>query len=293
MKSLVAVSASLALGFGCKAGVYTPKTDDPPAHCDSYTPPAEGLLLWLKADSISASDGDVISSWDDQSGNGLHFTQSDSTKAPVFKTNIINGLPALRFDGVNDVLEGISLGQIGQAANNGWQISLDVVLANYTTSGSTADDNVIANFVIGSTVSGYRLNFEGGTGKVSMLSRSNETDSANRVVTSLGVLGSLPITAGGFVIFKDRGIGMEMSSVTSNSIPLGTAANGGAWPIGFGSYHWTQSTATLKDSIGGDLGSATGFLSADIAEIIVYRNLTPYVRPCEDESKYLGSKYGF
>lgn len=70
-----------------------------------------GLLLWLKADTLSLTlaNSDPISTWFDASGNVNNATQT-LTNRPLFKTNIQNGLPCVRFDGSNDYmnLAGIS-----------------------------------------------------------------------------------------------------------------------------------------------------------------------------------------
>lgn len=63
-----------------------------------------GLQLWLKADSLSLANNDPVASWTDASGNSNHATQGTSGAQPTFKTNILNGLPVVRFDGVNDML---------------------------------------------------------------------------------------------------------------------------------------------------------------------------------------------
>lgn len=63
-----------------------------------------GLLLWLKADAIvGLSDGDPVSTWEDSGPIGNDFSEA-LTIRPTYKTNILNGLPAVRFDGVNDRL---------------------------------------------------------------------------------------------------------------------------------------------------------------------------------------------
>jgi hypothetical protein len=48
-------------------------------------------------------DGDPVSSWPDSSGNGKTATQT-GTSRPLFKSNIVNGKPVVRFDGVDDSL---------------------------------------------------------------------------------------------------------------------------------------------------------------------------------------------
>jgi hypothetical protein len=56
-----------------------------------------GLKLWLKADSLALADGAAVTTWTDSSGNGNNAT---AVGAPVFKTNILNGKPVIRFVGV-------------------------------------------------------------------------------------------------------------------------------------------------------------------------------------------------
>jgi hypothetical protein len=64
-----------------------------------------GRTLHLDATTISASDGDAISSWTDLSGNGNHAVQATGSKQPLYKTGIQNGLPVVRFDGSDDQLD--------------------------------------------------------------------------------------------------------------------------------------------------------------------------------------------
>ena len=71
------------------------------------TPPVATPSLWLDASdaaSFTYSSGSVISSWKDLSGNNRNFTQSTVASQPTRVTNVINSLPAVRFDGVNDSL---------------------------------------------------------------------------------------------------------------------------------------------------------------------------------------------
>lgn len=64
------------------------------------------LKLWLKADDLSLSNGNPVTNWPDASGNGNDASQGTSTNQPIFQTNVINGLPAVSFDGSNDYLTG-------------------------------------------------------------------------------------------------------------------------------------------------------------------------------------------
>lgn len=62
-------------------------------------------MAWFDADQItSLSDGDPVSTWPDESGNANDATGSGSAR-PLYKTAILNGLPVVRFDNVDDVLD--------------------------------------------------------------------------------------------------------------------------------------------------------------------------------------------
>ena len=64
-----------------------------------------GLAMWLKADSITGlNDDDAVSNWPDSSGNNRYAAQSTSSYQPIYKTNVLNGQPAIRFDGADDAL---------------------------------------------------------------------------------------------------------------------------------------------------------------------------------------------
>ncbi|MCB0482369.1 MAG: T9SS type A sorting domain-containing protein [Flavobacteriales bacterium] len=59
-------------------------------------------VLWLEADNISSLvDGDDITTWADGSGNSNDLSQSNASFKPVYKTNILNGFPAVRFNKSN------------------------------------------------------------------------------------------------------------------------------------------------------------------------------------------------
>lgn len=65
-----------------------------------------GMVGWFSAsDIVGKVDGDPISPWDDLTATNNDFVQTDNNaRRPFYKTNIINGLPALLFDGSDDYL---------------------------------------------------------------------------------------------------------------------------------------------------------------------------------------------
>lgn len=67
-------------------------------------PDISGLLVRYSASDIEGlNDGDAVATWDDLVGT-KDLTQATSDYQPLYKTNIVNGQPALLFDGSNDVL---------------------------------------------------------------------------------------------------------------------------------------------------------------------------------------------
>ena len=86
-----------------------------------------GLTLWLKADTGVTHSDSAVSVWEDQSGNDKNALQTDSTKQPLFIDNALSGKPALKFDGVNDILLVDSSAMVGSI----------FVVANWGGGGST------------------------------------------------------------------------------------------------------------------------------------------------------------
>lgn len=60
---------------------------------------------WFDARKITGKEsGDAISQWDDASGNGNHAIQATGAKQPLYIVGAENGFPAVRGDGVDDLL---------------------------------------------------------------------------------------------------------------------------------------------------------------------------------------------
>ena len=72
-----------------------------------------GCELWLPADYITGLvDGDAVTTWSDQSGLSNDVTQATASYKPLYKTNIVNGEPVVRFDATDDVLVSKSWGGV-------------------------------------------------------------------------------------------------------------------------------------------------------------------------------------
>ena len=57
-----------------------------------------GLVVWLKADGSGLSNGQRVATWNDVSGRGNHAAQPTSNRRPTYVANVVNGLPAIRFN---------------------------------------------------------------------------------------------------------------------------------------------------------------------------------------------------
>lgn len=67
------------------------------------------LKLWLKADSLSLNDADPVTTWADSSGLGNDVGQATAALKPLYKVNIVNGKPVVRYDGADDKLGSASV----------------------------------------------------------------------------------------------------------------------------------------------------------------------------------------
>lgn len=60
--------------------------------------------FWVDASTISLANGASILNMTESSGNGFIGLPNTSTSRPIFRTNQLNGFPAIDFDGINDNL---------------------------------------------------------------------------------------------------------------------------------------------------------------------------------------------
>lgn len=68
--------------------------------------PCAQAILWLRADAIEGGpmDGDPVATWNDVSGHAHDAVQADATRRPTYAASLLGGMPAVRFDGVDDRL---------------------------------------------------------------------------------------------------------------------------------------------------------------------------------------------
>lgn len=76
-----------------------------------------GLAIWVRGDGTlwqdtgritpATANSQPVAVWDDGSGNNRHLINATGTKQPLLMTNQRSGLPAVRFDAVDDYLQNI------------------------------------------------------------------------------------------------------------------------------------------------------------------------------------------
>lgn len=91
LHTVVGMGSSLETVFGM---------GNPPQGSTFLPSSLTGLVLWLDANQIAGIvSGTSISAWTDQSGQANHVTQASAASQPVFVTNVLNGKPAVQFNG--------------------------------------------------------------------------------------------------------------------------------------------------------------------------------------------------
>lgn len=73
-------------------------------------------ILWDASKEVGYSDTQSLSLIKDHSGNGFGAVQGTALNRPVYRTNIINGLPVFRFDGTNSYAQTTKLSLLNAKA---------------------------------------------------------------------------------------------------------------------------------------------------------------------------------
>ncbi|MFP4191151.1 MAG: chitobiase/beta-hexosaminidase C-terminal domain-containing protein [Candidatus Hydrogenedentota bacterium] len=103
------VFPDVSIGAGEHVFVWASGKDRKPGEGDDGDPDEpiapdalEGLAAWYDAGAEEGlDDGAAMEAWTDQSGQGNHVTQTNAGDRPVFREDVINGLPAVAFDGTS------------------------------------------------------------------------------------------------------------------------------------------------------------------------------------------------
>jgi len=66
--------------------------------------PAPGSLVWYRSDAGVALNGSNVATWADQSGHGNTAWMTTATRQPAYVSNVVNGLPVIRFNGAQSLV---------------------------------------------------------------------------------------------------------------------------------------------------------------------------------------------
>jgi PKD repeat protein len=218
-----------------------------------------GLSLWLKADDGSLSSGPVAQ-WNDQSGNGFHAAQADPNARPVFIPAVagLNNKPVIRFDGVDDLLNGVTIPNINNSS-----ISAFIVFNGYAQAGIAAD---ILRFGDGS---GHRIVRRMFSENLALVNNGNLLDATPN---------SSPNAGFGYLIWSSIKNYNTITNVFLNGSNAGSSNDVGL-----------NGTFTNGNyAIGNTVGAQN--LSGDIAEIIIF-NAALSTQQRTDVETYLRNKY--
>lgn len=246
-------------------------------HAQSPGGVSGNLRWWLKADAgiftdngtIPAVDNQAVQQWNDQSTILNHARQLTAGNKPIYRTNIINGNPVLRFSS-DQFIDGLAAPGIGPTES--FYIFLVFKQNSYVPGGTsdgngtfivdrTTATNNLASFKIVNTDKYFyqKRNDSGGslTGPVSVLSAPTNTftvvDYFRNVGTNYGIYidGRLDVTSGG-----------DSEPITAPVLRIGRHAT-----------------------------TTNGGLNGDLAEMIIYNSALSGSDRLKVES-YLALKYG-
>ena len=230
------------------------------------TIPTTNLGLWLRADKGVVLNGTTVSQWNDQSGNGNNAIQGTANAQPLYVENVLNGLPTLRFDGGNDLMN------ITTNLMNGISAYTCFSVIKYTY--NTNNTLISGNLAGGNSESflNYAYIFAANTLYGNLTLRNGMGYIENDCYTNFNVLsqnfnGNGTGNSGKLKIYKN---GTNLSLTYLGTVPSTTLAN----------------TSLL---IGREVPN-NNWMNGDIAEIIFYNSaLSDYNR--QQVEKYLSSKY--
>jgi len=181
-------------------------------------PAYQGLFAWFDAAQISGlSDSDPVATWPDKSGQGRDATEA--TNRPAYKTNILNGLPAVLFDNTNDILQTASVDMSG--------LSKLSIASVFSLNGAAADRMVMEYGASYSTIGWWALTPEAATGKVNLITGNNTPFSSYQTDR---VVSTTPVVLAGLI---DRTLSSDEVSLYTNGTLEGSRPYNGNTSGGF------------------------------------------------------------
>jgi hypothetical protein len=203
-------------------------------------PPTQGVMF----------DGEPVAIWESIEGNRHQFFQTNIMKRPTWVANSLNGRPAIRFDGVDDVLYTLSplfTGHTGSVVLFG-KLHTALDSWQYAVSQHHGTANGYVNLCVRApNIIPYLAYTENNYG-------TQDTLRGNRTV-SVGT----PY----MWIWSSSGSAIRLYLNTEDTVTVYGGANNGDW--------WSDATGTTKTGLGAIIKDIPEqFAAIDIEELVVY-----------------------
>lgn len=217
--------------------------------------PSSNLKLWLRSDLAVTSASSSVSTWGDVSGLENDATQSTGGNQPTWVESVINGNPALQFNGTSSKMSLPTSSDLGIQSNP----------YEFFVVGKSSSSNV--QFLIaGGALEQFEYHLNGSTG-------------ARFIPTTLAYI--------------DKGTAGSYTNGSAHLFSARASASGGA--VRVDGVDGGTSESNLLSSDGGNLllgvrGDGTYYFNGDIAEVIIYNRVLSAEERTSVE-QYLKSRY--
>lgn len=226
-----------------------------------------GMVFWFKADALVLSNNDPVATWADSSGIGNDATNAASGERPLYKTNIVNSLPAVLFDGSDDQLQLAAIDLSGTSAVTIFAVAGDI---------GAGSDNVIYEFSDNSN--SYTDSF------TILRTSGNVVDSffpGNAGYSEFATTGTLTTGFKLIAVILDKSLATNEATAWLNNDNSGSRPNNSNNTNAFGN----RPSYIGKRESGGGLA-----LNGYIAELLLYDNSLG-VTDFDNVTEYLRAKY--
>lgn len=208
-------------------------------------PVTDGLSLWLRGEDAVDAGGGVVASWPDSSGSGNDASQANPAFQPTIVPGAVNGVDAVRFDGVDDRLDVAT----NVFSNTAFPKTVFAVLETVDL-----DAHIVGT---GSSSAGFLTSF----GSSLVLSSGSATLKANSGSSGLFLSEPGPDPGLGSIRVLDGVMDAEGSEIRG-ACGVGSAVSS------LSAFGYSKTTVGASD--GSNSNASRDPLAGDIAEIIVY-----------------------
>lgn len=232
-----------------------------------------GCKFWFSADNLAFADGAQLNGVRDQSGLGNDLYQHGATEKPSLKTNILNGLPVVRFDAGPDYLFRMNGFLTGTSGSVFMVIQFDTI-ASVQIPFASSDEASATRFVA--------LQYDNTSGNLRIVQQNADTNDIVR--------GSTTVAADTWYVVEysstGTAYGIRLDNV-AETLTVVAGADNGDW---FGDVTGLDNV-TMGAGIQVVAGAPIGVLDGDIAELLVYDGVSLSTTDRNNIFNYLAAKW--